>query len=73
MNFKKPIEQVAQDAAYEAFNKASSMIGNTAYTPPGQLGQNISMAIQEGVKAALLSMMQQVYTDAQFEEDIKLR
>ena len=72
MNFKKPKEQVAQDAAWRAFNRIQSNLVQHNNGNVSGIGYNISQAISDGIKEAILSMMEDVYTDAEFEEDLGL-
>lgn len=73
MNFKKPKEQVARDAA----NRAQAAITYNLRMQGGgnlsSVGYVVTQAITEGINVAILSMIEDVYTDVEFEEDLNLR
>ena len=73
MNFKKPKQQVAQDAANRAQNIIMNSLSVHNNGNVGGIGYSITTAISDGIKEAILSMMDDMYTDQEFEEDIGLR
>jgi hypothetical protein len=70
MNFKKPKEQVAADAAQAAYVKIQYQLQQINNGNVGQVGYAVTQAVADGVGAAILSMMKDMYTDQEFEEDI---
>jgi hypothetical protein len=77
MNFKKPKQQVIEDASYAASNEISSAFSNIKsnymYTNAGSVIDNMQYAISSGIRKAVESIVNNTYTDEEFEEDINLR
>ena len=73
MNFKKPREQVAKDAAHKAFNAIQSNMHQHNNGNLSGIGYSISQAVQMGIEEAIKSMIEDMYTDVEFEEDLQLR
>lgn len=70
MNFKKPKEELLS----EIRNRASYSVSQTVLTLSGHdAGPVISNAIANAVEQAFRVMIDNVYTDAEFEEDLQLR
>ena len=77
MNFKKPKEEVINEAwmaaegvLQEAFNglKHGVMYSNTNSNI-----DSIKFGISEGIRRAIESLVENTYTDQEFEEDLQLR
>lgn len=77
MNFKKPRRQVLDEAQKVAEDRIRSMMysitGHGASMDPNSVVNTLTMAVSFGIAGALESMMDNVYTDQEFEEDIGLR
>ena len=73
MKFKKPKEQVASDAANKAYNKIQSKLAQMHHNSMSTMGYDITQAISDGIREAILSMIEDTYTDQEFEQDIGLR
>ena len=73
MNFKKPKHQVIQDASWNAYNAIQYNLMQMYSGPITNIGPMVSEAIRIGIEQALTSMINDIYTDAEFEEDINLR
>lgn len=77
MNFKKPKQEVLNKAttdAYSAINNQLSYIKyNYSDNSPKSIISSIEMAINEGIRAALTSIVEDIYTDEEFEKDLTLR
>jgi hypothetical protein len=76
MNFKKPKEEVAADAAQRAMYTIQTQLHQLTYGgsfEPSSVTYILTQAISLGIKEAMLSMMEDVYTDAEFEQDIGLK
>ena len=76
MNFKKPKEEVIN----EAFWAAQSQVGRTlssrlGHHDPGpqSIRMAIEQAISDGIEAAVRSLVENTYTDQEFEQDLTLR
>jgi uncharacterized protein YjgD (DUF1641 family) len=73
MNFKKPKEQIASDAANRAYNKIQTNLAQMHNNSMSMMGYTVSQAISDGIREAILSMVEDTYTDQEFEQDIGLR
>jgi len=72
MNFKKPKNQVALDASWAAYNQINYQLIQINNGNIGNVGFVISEAIRVGIEEAIKSMLDDIYTDAEFEEDLGL-
>jgi hypothetical protein len=77
MNFKKPKQEVIDDATNEASYVISSAFQGirNGYMNNGAQSNIESMerAIIQGIRMAVTSLVMNTYTDLEFEEDIQLR
>jgi hypothetical protein len=77
MNFKKPKQQVLDEAQMRAEDRIRGVLRNTLFQgasmDPNSTINLLTFAISQGIAEALKSMMENVYTDQEFEEDIGLR
>ena len=77
MNFKKSKDDVISDAniaAVDAVGKAfSSLKYNIGRTTPEQHIDLVQHAINMGIYEAIKSIVHNIYTDEEFEQDIMLR
>lgn len=77
MNFKKPKQLVADDARNAAERAAHSTLAQLTYgganNSPYGVTSIVAQAIAEGLRAGIESVIKDMYTDAEFEEDLTLR
>lgn len=67
MNYTKPKEQLISEVYSRVYGVASSNMYNLQGQP---LGNAISSAIAAGIQEAVRTLLENTYTDQQFEEDI---
>jgi hypothetical protein len=72
MNYTKPKEKVLDEIRVNAFTAVSRNMGNLGNAPMTSVAYMIQSAITEGIVEAFKTMMNNTYTDQQFEEDTKL-
>ena len=69
MNYTKPKEQLLNEIHSNVHSAISYMFNSSNF------GSSVSMTIQDaicdGIKEAFRTMMENTYTDQQFEEDLK--
>ena len=77
MNFKKSKEEVITDANVAAIGAIASYLGSISCDPGSYsqkaIVQNMQVALQEGIHEAIKSLVNNTYTDADFERDLTLR
>jgi len=77
MNFKKPKHEVINDARYAASNVISSAFNNLKYNMMNNSGQStidsLQYAMTDAISMAIESVVNNVYTDEEFEQDLNLR
>jgi hypothetical protein len=77
MMFKKPKQDVLDEIFMVVDNKINytlqSNLGSSININTGSVSYAIKQAIAEGIREAFSVMIDNVYTDAEFEEDIGLR
>ena len=77
MNFKRPRDEVvyaAQAAARNAFcNKLQQILPSTYHIKHDSTLSAVSEAVSYAIGMAILELMDNVYTDVEFEEDLTLR
>ena len=76
MMFKKPKEQVLSEIKWRVDSEVHQRL--SSYTYNGHLDMNnlqvaIQAAITAGIEESFRVMIENVYTDAEFEEDLTLR
>lgn len=72
MYLKKSKQQIASDAASRARNLITSQLHQHNNGNLGGIGHSIANAVEDGIREAISSMMEDIYTDAEFEKDIGL-
>lgn len=77
MNFKRPKHEVVTNA-YEAAMRNCHLyfpdpMNTTPYDSQRQIRECIQNSITMGIRAAIESLVNDTYTDEEFEEDIGLR
>ena len=77
MNFKKPKQQVIDEAAYAASGQIYHAIGNikNGYMneAPNSMLDQLAWGIEAAVRSAVKSIVENTYTDQEFEEDLNLK
>ena len=73
MNFKKPKQQLASEASWRAYNKITSNLNSLQYSNQTGFAPIIAEAVRDGIEEALNSLIENIYTDQDFEEDLTLR
>ena len=73
MNFKRPKHEVASDASWRAMYAIQEQLNQINNGNIVNVGSTVTNAIRMGIEQALLSMMDDIYTDAEFEEDMGLK
>ena len=72
MRFKKDKEQVLYDAMIEAEHAANAVTSQISYSSVDSIQNLISQAIARGIMAGLRSLLNNQYTEEDFEKDIGL-
>lgn len=72
MNYTKPKEKLLSEIRVRAFAAISNNMGQLSNAPMTSMGYMIQNAIAEGIEEAFRTLMENTYTDQQFEEDTKL-
>lgn len=73
MMFRVNKALVAANAASTARSRIQYTMSQLNSSPMSSFSIHISQAIQEGIEAAIESLIKDIYTDAEFEEDMGLR
>lgn len=77
MNFKKPKNLVADDARNAAQQAAQHTLAQLTYgganNSPYGVTNIVAQAIAEGIRAGIESVIKDMYTDVEFEQDLTLR
>jgi hypothetical protein len=77
MNFKKPKHIVVDEAYYAADSILVAATNSIRYNHMNQTHSStldqLQMAIGQAIRAALVSLAGNIYTDDEFEQDIGLR
>jgi hypothetical protein len=73
MNFNKPKHQVINDAHIRAMEAVNYNMNQLAFTQTGSVKDVVGRAISDGIRAAIDSLVNDTYTDEQFEQDIGLK
>lgn len=76
MHFKKTKNRVAEDAQDRAWDAAVTSLSNVKYryasVVPNEVIEAIEIAISRAIGTAVKSIVDDIYTDEDFESDIKL-
>jgi len=72
MNYTKSKEQLLSEIRVNAYSAISIHMGNLNSTPHGSIHNAIMSAITEGIVEAFETLIENTYTDQQFEQDLKL-
>ena len=74
MNFRRPKQEVINKAHNAAISAGQMYMPDFMHNSPDsvsqQLRNNINMAISNGIRAAIESLVNDTYTDEEFENDI---
>lgn len=73
MNFKKPKSEVIQDATKAAFSAIDNHMYNIQSGPINSIGNSVANMMKFAIDAAVVSLVNNVYTDEEFEKDLNLR
>lgn len=72
MNFKKSKQEVITDANIAAMNRVSAELSSYNYSQINSVQHTIERAITSGIEAAIRSLVDNIYTNDDFEKDLKL-
>ena len=73
MNFKKPKRQVIDDAHAAAYSIVVSNLNQLHSSPMNSLHNTLERTIANAIEAAIASLVHDIYTDEEFEQDLNLR
>lgn len=73
MNFNKPKHEVIEEARREAMSELMSKLSQLNYTQVNSIQYVLQEAIVAAIDGAITSLVNNVYTDDEFERDIKLK
>ena len=73
MNFNRSKDEVITRANIKACDAVYGVLNNLQYSQIGSVQQTVALAITEGIRVAIESLVNDTYTDEEFEKDIGLK
>lgn len=73
MNFRRPKNEVISNANIAAMNAIQIRFNNLQYSQMSTVKDTVAYAMSEGIRAAIESLVNDTYTDEEFESDIGLK